>query len=119
MVYQVDDYASLRRSVEELCAFLSAQKVSPEGVFDCKLVAFELLGNVLRHTQGGAKFHGQVRDGFVELKILAAQPFFTEEVSCSGVDAENGRGLFLVENVCAERSLGEDGSLIVRIKMSK
>lgn len=117
MVFQIDDYLSLRRSVEELCSFLSAQQVSPEGVFDCKLVAFELLGNVLKHTQGGAKFYGEVKDGFVELKILAEQVYFAEDVNCSNVDAEGGRGLFLVDSVCATRERLQDGGVLIKIKV--
>lgn len=116
MVFQIDDYSSLRRSVEELCDFLSAQQVSPEGVFDCKLVAFEMLGNVLKHTQGGAELHGELKDGFVELKIFTEQAFFAEKISCSGVDAESGRGLFLVDSVCAVREQIQDGGVLIKIK---
>lgn len=117
MIFEIDDYLSLRSSVETLCEFLSAQKVSPEGIFDCKLVAFELLGNVLKHTQGGAKFHGEVKDGFVELKIFSEQAFYAEGSNCSGVDAESGRGLFLVDSVCAERERLQEGGVLVKIKM--
>lgn len=119
MVFQVDDYASLRRSVEELCAFLSAQQISPEGVFDCKLVAFELLGNVLKHSQGGAKFHGEVKDGFIELRIFDESAFFAETANCSSVDAENGRGLFLVDNVCAVREKLQDGGILIKLKVDR
>ena len=47
MIFEVDSYQTLRHAVEELCAFLSASEVPQERVFDSKLAAYELLGNVL------------------------------------------------------------------------
>lgn len=117
MTFEIKDYATLRRSVDELCEFLSAQEVSPDGIFDCKLVAFEMLGNVLKHSQGGARFHGDVLEGFVELKIVSNEQFHLENPVCSGVYEENGRGLFLVDSVCAERICTPDGAVVLRIKI--
>ena len=117
--FEVRDYASLRRSVEEWCAYLSAQEIPADAIFDCKLVAFELLANALKHGDGGATFQGALENGFVQLRIKTQTPFFTQRIQCSDAYAESGRGLFLVENVCAERLLEADGSLIIRIKIKK
>lgn len=115
--FEVQDYTSLRRSVEEWCAYLSAQKISADAIFDCKLAAFELLANALKHGEGGATFQGGLEKEFVLLRIKTKTPFFAERIQCSDTYAENGRGLFLVENVCAERCLEQDGSLLIRIKI--
>lgn len=116
MTYEIINYATLRRAVDELCNFLFAQNVASDRVFDSKLVAYELLGNVLKHADGNAKLHFGLTPDFVELKITATELFFpVKRDSCSDVYAESGRGLFLVDQV-AERFITEDGGMLIRIK---
>ncbi len=118
MVYHVSDYATLRRAVEEFCAFLSSKQVPSEHVFDSKLVAYELLGNVLQHSEGSAQLCGGVTDGYVEIKIVAEKKFCPPtKKECADVYSEHGRGLFLVDKVCTERSCTQEGDIFVRIKI--
>lgn len=117
MIYEVVNVITLKQAVDELCAFLLSENVSPERIFDSKLVAYELLGNVLKHADGNAKLGFGLSGEFVELKIHSADGFCPEEKGrCSDVFAESGRGLFLVDKV-AERSLCEDGGMLIRIKL--
>ena len=117
MVYEVVNFITLKQAVDELCAFLLSENVSPERIFDSKLVAYELLGNVLKHADGNAKLGFRLSEDFVELTIHSAVSFYPEgKGRCSDVFAENGRGLFLVDRV-AERSLCEDGGMLIRIKL--
>ena len=116
MTYEIINYATLRRAVDELCDFLFTQNVAPDRVFDSKLVAYELLGNVLKHADGNAKLDFELTPEFVELKIATAEVFFpVKKETCSDVYAESGRGLFLVDRV-SERFITEDGGLLIRIK---
>lgn len=117
MTYEIIDYESLRRAVDALCAFLSEENVSSDCVFDSKLVAYEVLGNVLKHAKGNATFAFALANGFVELTVLSEENGCPcEKGRCSGVYAESGRGLFLVDSV-AERSTSEDGRMRIRIKL--
>ena len=88
-----------------------------ESIFDCKLVLYELLGNVLKHGNGRAELRCAVEEEFVELQISSKGTLsLPRHTPCADVYAENGRGLFLVESVCFERTITEDG-ILVRIKV--
>lgn len=117
MFFKVENYATLQKAIDELCAFLSERNVHPDSLFDCKLVAMELLGNVLRHADGKADFYGEIKDGVIELKIVSKTVFpFPEKTTCAGVYSEHGRGLFLVKEVCGERIFNDkDGEIRAHI----
>ncbi len=118
MQFEVRDYETMQRSIADFCRFLVDFGVSAERVFDCRLVANELLGNVLRHAKGQAHLTGRIEEGFVVLSVRSSERFIPPKGSvCSDVYAEHGRGLFLVDSVCAERITTEEGELLVRIKI--
>lgn len=121
MIFEIENYQTLRRAVEELCAFLSEEKVSAGSIFDSKLAVYELLGNVLQHSGGSAKLHSGIADGYVELKILAEKAFCppprTETRICADTYSEHGRGLYLVDSVCEERRMTDDGGIFIKIKI--
>lgn len=118
MIFEVENYITLKSAVEKLCAFLSAEQIPDESIFDSKLVAYELLGNVLRHSGGKARLRGEVREEMIELEILAEKVFCPPEAGeCAGVFSESGRGLFLVDSVCEERRFTEKGGILVRIRI--
>jgi anti-sigma regulatory factor (Ser/Thr protein kinase) len=121
MIFEIESYQTLRRAVEELCAFLSKEQVPACSIFDSKLAVYELLGNVLQHSGGSAKLQSGIANGYVELKILAERTFCPppkkETQVCVDTYSEHGRGLYLVDSVCLERSLGKDGAIVVKIEM--
>ena len=117
MVYQVNDLASLHTALNSLCRFLENQSVPGERIFDSKLVASELLGNVLKHSNGEAKLTAEICDGFIQLRIYSSVTYVPPKQSKQAdVYAENGRGLFLVDSVCEERRM-EDGAIVIKIKI--
>ena len=116
--HEIENYELLRDATEEFCGFLSHANVPTERIFDSKLVVYELLGNVLKHSDGKASLCYEIIDGFVEVKIFSSVPYEPPKRSqCVDVYSEHGRGIFLVDSLCHERSFTEDGSLIVRIKI--
>jgi anti-sigma regulatory factor (Ser/Thr protein kinase) len=118
MDLQVKDIQSLQLAVEKLCVFLSEQGVSSERIFDSRLVANELLGNVLQHGDKQAEFCYEINDGHVHITVRSKTAFIPPKQSvCSSMYAEHGRGLFLVDSVCVERIVTEDGGIAVRIKI--
>ena len=118
MVLTIKTRLELNAALSRLDEFLSAQKIADESIFHSKLVMSELVGNVLRHSQGFARFHSELKNGFIELKIYASDCFLPPKQSaCSDVLAENGRGLFLVDSFCFERSYTDDGGIKVLIKL--
>ncbi len=117
MKFEIENYPALCKAMEEFCAFLRAEKVNDERVFDCKLAVYELLGNVLKHSDGGATLYGEMLDGCVRLKLVARHPFCPPNTAaCADVLSEHGRGLFLVSQLCEEQIFTSDGELILTIK---
>ncbi|MBE5739325.1 MAG: ATP-binding protein [Clostridiales bacterium] len=120
MIFEVKNYASLQEAVDLLCSFLLKEGVPSDSIFDSKLVAYELLGNVLKHADGKAKLHGSIVDGFVELKIYTETAFILpKEKLCPDTMAEHGRGLFLVNEVCEERFYSDEDGIRVQIRIKK
>ena len=92
VVIKIKNAAALQSALAELTKFLSEAGVSEEQVFDSKLIACELLGNVLRHTDGEAGLLSEIKDGHIELKILSQSLFaLPEKIRCSDVFEEHGR----------------------------
>ena len=118
MIFEIENYASLQEAVESLCNFLLEQGISKDYVFDSKLVAFELLGNVLKHADGKAKLQCRLVEKFVEMKIYTQEAFtLPENKSCPEAMAEHGRGLFLVNAVCQERFFMDEDGIRVQIRI--
>ncbi len=120
MKFEIKDYQTMQKSIADFCRFLTDFGLSAETIFDCRLVANELIGNVLRHARGNADLQGCIEDGFVVLTVRSSSKFIPPKISsCSDVYAEHGRGLFLVDSVCAERISMENGDILVRIKIDE
>lgn len=120
IVFKVKDPAALQVGLEELTKFLFDKGVSNERVFDSKLVACELLGNVLRHTESETGLRGEIKDGHIELKIFSSTPFETpQRIVCSDIFSEHGRGLFLVNELCEGQIFCEADGIRVKIKIEK
>lgn len=118
MKFEIENYSALRKAMDAFCAFLLAEQVDKECVFDCKLAVYELIGNVLKHSDGGATLYGEICEGFVRLKIVATKPFCPPTIAaCADVLSEHGRGLFLVDKLCEEQIFTPDGELIITIKI--
>ncbi len=115
MIFEIQSYEALRQSVESLCDFLASQRIAQQKIFDSKLVLYELLGNVLKHSEGGAKWSGELVNEYVELRIIAATPYTPpERGACAEVYAENGRGWFLIDHLCTERFY-ENVEILIKI----
>ena len=117
-VFQVKDLNALQAALDGLCQFLAEWKVDKEKAFDCKLVACELVGNVLKYANGKAGLRVEVLDGFACLKALSDNFFgLPEKIECSGLYAESGRGLFLVNTLCEGEITAEADGIVAKIKL--
>jgi anti-sigma regulatory factor (Ser/Thr protein kinase) len=120
MFFKVKNYATMQTALDELCTFLTASGIPQELVFDSKLIACELLGNVLKYTDGESGLHSEIKDGYIRLKILSERHFtLPEEIVCSDVLRENGRGLFLVNKLCDGRIASDEEGIKVLLKIEK
>ena len=118
MIFQIDNYLSLREAMESVTRTLAEHDVPDERVFDARLVVSELVGNVLRHAKTTARLVVEIGDGFVKVLVQSDLPFVPPAVSRKAeLFAESGRGLFLVDSVSEERTCTKDGQICVRIKI--
>ncbi|MBQ9713800.1 MAG: hypothetical protein IJV83_00585 [Clostridia bacterium] len=118
MIFEIENYVTLKSAVKEFCDVFNQKNIPSERIFDSKLVVYELLGNVLKHSGGSAKLAVELLQEYIELKIMAERVFCPpQKGKCAEVFSEHGRGLFLVDSVCTERTFTEDGGILVRIKI--
>lgn len=118
MVLIIKTPLELAQALTRLEEFLSLANAPEESIFNSKLVTSELVGNVLRHSGGCARFHSELKNGFVQLTIYDSDCFVPPKQShCSEIFAESGRGLFLVDSVCFQRTETDDGGIQVLIKL--
>ena len=118
MVFEVENYAMMKQAIDSFCRFLDEKNIPEESVFTSKLAVTELVGNCLRHAQGRAQFHGEIKDGCIHLTVFSTPQFIPPTISRKAdLFAEHGRGLFLVDEVSMERTLTQDGGILVKIKI--
>ena len=118
MRFEIHNLTAMQEALERLCEFLIQENIPSGNVFDSKLVVSELIGNVLKHSDGIASLEWGVEGGFIRLKINSTSPFtHPTKSSLPPVYSEHGRGLFLVDSVCEERITTADGGILVRIKI--
>ena len=117
MQFLIKGYDDLKTSTATLCEELQKNGVSNSAVFDCRLVIAELVGNVLKHGNGQASLGVEVTADSLLITVTSSQKFTPPKISrCSGVYAESGRGLFLVDYYSEERTTTSEGSITVKIK---
>ncbi len=116
MAYEINDHESLKAAVDEICDFLSSYSVAEERIFDCKLVAYELLANALEHSGGKAWLQVVVEQGKIHVTVRAERTYRPPQKSVrASLEAERGRGLFLVDSLSVERVFTEDSEIKVVI----
>lgn len=114
---EVKNCKALQELLDRLGDSLAENHVPEDGVFDSKLVASELVGNVFRHSDGWASLEWKIDGDFVELIVRSSAQFVPPEISRpADVYAESGRGLFLVDSVSEERCT-VDGGIQVKIRI--
>ncbi len=118
MFFEIDNYLSLNAAVAKMCAVFRDEEIPEGSVFQCKLVAKELLSNALRYGGGCARFVFERNEGEVRISVKSANGFVPPKVSvCSDVTAERGRGLFLVDSVSERRLYSEQDGISVFVKI--
>lgn len=119
MYFEIDDYNALERALNQMSNAL-AREVSEDAVFTCRLVASELLSNVLQHGGGRAFFRAEKRGSRVLISVRGEEEFCPPEASTlAPVDAERGRGLFLVDFYCEKRTYCKEEGIRVEINVKE
>ena len=120
MDFEIDDYNALHEALQKLSRALDQRRVPEDAVFSSKLVASELVSNVLQHGGGHARFCVALKGNTIRMSVKSDLSFCPPEKSvCSEVDSERGRGLFLVDEYCETRTYSEEDGICVVIKIGE
>lgn len=119
MLTIIGTYEELHSALKELAAYLTENGASDDGIFKAKLAVSELVTNAIRHTErGAAKVEWQVKDALCELKITSLPPYVPpKECKCADVMSENGRGLYLVNELSETCVIAENGMFTIMVKI--
>jgi anti-sigma regulatory factor (Ser/Thr protein kinase) len=116
-----DDVASATRVRRELVAVLRSAGVTDASVADAELVFGELLGNVVRHTNGDAEVALDLTGDDPVLHVLDRGPGFTFHARLPNDNmSESGRGLYIAKSLAREFSVGQrpDGGSHARVVLT-
>ncbi len=116
MRFTIKNYADFQTAVAKLSEYLSKEESSAEGIFNSKLVVHELIGNALQHAEGGATLKVELVGEHIRIFVREEVGFFPPAGSCPDVFSERGRGIFLVDRVSLQRTMTEEGEILVIIK---
>lgn len=111
--------ANVNEMKREIAAMCGALGGLPEGlVFNCKLIASELIANVLKHGGGRAYFsYAREADG-VRICVRGERDFRPpDEIPRADVYEENGRGLYLVDALSDSREYSEEAGVRVFLRI--
>lgn len=118
MVYLIENYDDFKNAIDEICAILSSHAISSEKVYDCRLISHELIANVLQHSGGCARLTVDMEKDCISICVKAERVYCPpSKGECPEVNAERGRGIFLVDSFSAERTFTEGGEIIVKVSI--
>ena len=118
MYFEVNDVNSLHGALLRMCRALEEQAVPQDAVYNCRVVANELLVNALEYGGGSAVFTVRREGNFARISVRSAVSFCPPAVStCSDRDAERGRGLFIVDALSEARDYTEEDGIRVFIRI--
>ncbi len=119
MLTNIETFEELHSALKELAAYLTENGASDEGIFKSKLAVSEIVTNAMRHSSSGAaKVEWQVKGSLCELKITSLPPYAPpKECKCVDVMSENGRGLYLVNELSETCAVSKNGTLTVTVKI--
>ena len=116
MVYEIHDYDGFKKAIDEICSILSSHAISSEKVYDCRLISHELIANVLQHSGGAVQLKVLLEKAHVVICVKAERSYCPpQNKECPEVSAERGRGIYLVDSVCEERTFTQDGEIVVKV----
>lgn len=118
MYFEIDDFNALRQALHRMCRIFLNEQIPEDSVFQIKLVADELLSNVLQHGGGRAYFIVTRENDTVRMCVRGSNEYRPPDRStCASVLSESGRGLYLVDRLCERREFSEKEGIKVYIKI--
>jgi anti-sigma regulatory factor (Ser/Thr protein kinase) len=98
---KIDSIDNLREVLNNMVNFIETCTVNEDRIFNSRLIACELITNVLVHSKCAAKLQVSYYTDKIEI-IVESEDYFNAEEKNEIPDATSysGRGLFLVNTLC-------------------
>lgn len=116
--FKVDNLKNMKAELNAFCELLRGSGAADDDIFAGKLIACELITNVILHGGDEAEFTGSLTGDKIVITVTAE--------SLRGVDlkrpapdvfAESGRGLYIIRSLCyGEIEQSENGEIRVCVK---
>ncbi len=120
MYFEIGDFDALRSALYQVCDVFTRERLPEETVFQTRLVANELLSNVLQHGGGRAFLTVMREGGEIRICVKSTNEYRPPEKSvCADTLAESGRGLFLVDAYCERRDYSESEGIRVFLRIER
>lgn len=119
--FKVDDLKFMNAELKTFLDFLEDEEVCEDGVFDSRLVACELITNVLRHEGETALFSGALCGDRVEIFVSSegGGASFSVRATLPDVFAESGRGLYIINALCDGKVTLENGGVKAEVTVKR
>lgn len=116
--FKVDNLKNMNAELKVFLDFLRAEGVCDDDIFASRLVACELITNVIRHGGDEACFTGCLQEGSIEITVTAESlRGLNLNRPIPDIFCENGRGLYIVNCICRTLTL-TDTNLTAIISIS-
>lgn len=120
IIFKVDNLKNMNAELNGFIDYLKQLDVSPDDIFDSRLVSCELITNVIKHSNGVAVFEGGVSGGFIKITVSGGDvKYLNLSPELPDVFAESGRGLYIIKSICSGDILTDGKSVSVKIKVKE
>ena len=118
MNFEIDSFDELKNALHHIS--VAFEGVPEEVLFNCKLIADELLSNALKYGGGRAQLVVEHSGDEMRISVRSARDYRPPEKSvCSDVTSERGRGLYLVDALSERREYSEEAGISVVVLIRK
>ncbi|MCD8307177.1 MAG: ATP-binding protein [Clostridia bacterium] len=110
ITFKVGNMESMSAQLKAFSRILRESGINEDDVFSCRLVACELLSNVILHGGETASFESELKPDVIEITVTAdCQNDVQSYHALPDAMAEHGRGLYIV-NIVSEGGIQKSGS---------
>ncbi len=104
-IENIQDYTKMTEAIRSACKDLAQKSVPEDRLYDCRLIATELIANVIQHQHTAADLSVELQKDDIRITVESAcRPDFDicAVLQPSAYDT-TGRGLFIVKELCDNR----------------
>lgn len=122
MLYLIlKDYAHFSRNAAKIKEYLYSKGfIDEDDLYNVKLAIYELAGNVIKHSKKTAMVELMCEGDLIRIYIKGSNPFELPGIALPHEEEEDGRGIFIVRQICESLEYYDGGKEVcVSIKCKR